>query len=226
MPRKNLVKNYKENSRYHIFNRGVDGREIFQNEENYLTFLGILKQALSTPPSKESLQKEFTFNGSTFKGVPRQPKNFHGEVELIAFCLVPDSFHLILEQKGKNSMEAFMRSVSTRYSMYFNKKHNRSGSLFQGTYQAVLIEEGQHLQHLSRFIHRKPLRHLEYIQDGMSSYLIYIDSVKQDWVNPDPVLNFYKSESMDAPRKYKSYKDFVLSDGENSERILGDLILE
>ena len=84
MPAKNVLKVYVENSYYHIYNRGVEKRIIFKDDQDYGVFLGYLKEYLSPPNDVIKLKQEFTLKGESFKGVPRQPNNYSKEIELLA----------------------------------------------------------------------------------------------------------------------------------------------
>ena len=150
MPTRHRIKTYVENSFYHIYNRGVEKRIIFQDDQDYRVFLYYLKLYLSPPESVKSLQKK----GQSFIIKPRQRplNNFYNEINLLAYCLMPNHFHLLLKQKPANGIEKFMRSFGTKYVQYFNKRYRRIGPLFQGTYKGVLIETDEQLLHLSRYL--------------------------------------------------------------------------
>ncbi len=68
MPSRNIVKIYVKDGYYHIYNRGTEKRTIFEDEQDYKTFLKYLKESLSTPPDPKELTKTFTIQGATFKG--------------------------------------------------------------------------------------------------------------------------------------------------------------
>ena len=123
MPAKNAVKTYKPKSIYHVYNRGASKQNIFLDEEDYRTFLGYLKYYL-TP---------FNLQGSSLKVSPsRISRNHSEEIELLAYCLMPNHFHLLLNQEKVDSINYFLRSLATKYSMYFNQKNERTGHLFEG----------------------------------------------------------------------------------------------
>ena len=131
VPAKNSIKLYLADSYYHIYNRGVEKRKIFQDDEDYKVFLSYLKIYLEPPKKQE--KTEFKINNAVFRGVKRPLNNFNSQIELIAYCLMPNHFHLLVYQKTEKAMEFFMRSLGTKYSQYFNKKYDRVGYLFQGT---------------------------------------------------------------------------------------------
>ncbi len=175
-------------SYYHIYNKGVEGRVIFNDQEDYLTFVGYLREYLSPAPKKEDTKKVFTVNGRTYKGTPHQPKNYFGKVELIAYSLVSDHFHLILNQMAKDSQSNLLRSLCTRYSMYFNKKYKRTGSLFDGPYKSAEVDESTELLPLSRHIHDQNLQS-KISTHEFSSYPEYVGKRKSSWVKTQFILS-------------------------------------
>jgi putative transposase len=209
MPAKNIVKIDVKDGYYHIYNRGVEKRVIFKDPQDYKVFLNYLKEFLSFPPNHKELLKSFTFKGETFKGMPRQVKNYNKEITLLVFCLMPNHFHLIIRQNQKSSMKEFMQSLLTRYSMYFNKRHNRVGGLFQGAYKAVLVDNENYLLHLSRYIHLNPSEFSNNLVNAYSSYGDYLRLRKTSWVDTDLILSFFNQAKLPYLNKKNSYKDFV-----------------
>lgn len=229
MPAKNLIRIDLENSYYHIYNRGVEKRIIFEDEQDYKVFLKYLKDYLSPPPDPAQSKKSFTLQGLSFKGIPYQTKNHFGKVELVAYGLVPNHFHFMMHQIEKGAIEKFTRSLLTRYSMYFNKKYDRVGSLFQGPYKSVMIENENYLLHLSRYIHLNPKEYSKNLAEAYSSYAEYLGIRHTSWVKPGAVLQYFDKAKSDFMRGTNTYKDFVEKyDSENSgsESFLEGLILE
>jgi putative transposase len=226
MPSRNSIKIYVKDGFYHIYNRGVEKRIIFEDDQDYKVFLKYLKEALSPPPDSKLLKKTISLQGASFKGVPRQPKNFQTQIDLLAFCLMPNHFHLLLKQSSKDSMESFMRSVITRYSMYFNKRYSRVGKLFQGHYKACLIKNDNYLLHLSRYIHTNPLENYSDLTKAYSSYSQYIGLTKSNWLKPELILSFFDRADKSFFRGTNTYNNFVEKSEIDSESMLGKLILE
>lgn len=229
MPAKNSIKIPIENGYYHIYNRGANKQKIFDSSQDYSVLLNYLKEALSPIPKLQEVKKfEIEINGITFLKPKRVPKNFHGEIDLIAYALMPNHFHFLIKQNKSESMEAFMRSVATRYSMYFNKVHDRAGSLFQGIYKAVSIENENHLLHLSRYIHLNPKETFNNLASIYSSYANYIGIKNSNWLNPHPVLDYFNQPTNLNFKKFNNYKKFVedYSINSQSNNILRDLTLE
>jgi REP element-mobilizing transposase RayT len=230
MPAKNSIKIPVENGFYHIYNRGVNKQEIFGGPTDYAVFLRYLKEALSPVQKFSDIQKfEVEIKGRIFSSIKRQPKNFHGEIDLIAYALMPNHFHLLIKQNRRESMESMMRSVLIRYSMYFNKAYDRVGPLFQGIYKAIPIENEGYLLHLSRYIHLNPKDNFKNLIDAYSSYADYIGKKKTPWLDPRPVLDYFNNPINPEFKKINNYKDFVEkynSENKASEDFLQGLTLE
>lgn len=223
MPSRNIVKTYVEGGIYHIYNRGVEKRVIFQDEQDYKVFLSYLKEYLSATEIK---RKTFTLQGSTFKGIERQPNNYKLKIELLTYCLMPNHFHLVIKQLDGISMKFFMKSISTRYSMYFNKKYKKVGPLFQGKYKAVLVADESYLLHLTRYIHINPSEYFSNLVDAYSSYADYLHLRKTEWLNTNLILSHFENNVGLEFNKYNSYKKFVEDSRLNGTAILSNLKLE
>jgi putative transposase len=208
MPAKNSVKQFIENGYYHIYNRGVEKRVIFMDEQDYAVFLNYLKQYLD--PSLGS-----------------DPKSLAKEINLLAFCLMPNQFHLLVKQNTINGMTKLIRVVCTKYVMYFNKKYARVGTLFQGKYKAVMIENDGYLLHLSRYIHLNPAYPgSDPKQYAYSSYPYYLGFKNAAWIKPQEILIFFKSAQKLNLKDCLSYESFVEDYKEDPEEILEELTLE
>ncbi len=205
MPAKNSVKFDIEEIYYHVYNRGVDKRVIFEDEQDYKVFLGYLKEYLSPSRPLSEFEIEVTLKGSTFKGIPRLVNNYSDQIDLVCYCLMPNHFHLLLKQRDVGSMKNFMRSIATRYSVYFNKKYERSGSLFQGVYKAVAVSNESYLLHLSRYIHLNPKELKNNLSDSYSSYADHIGMRNTSWVKKDVIQSYFSNKNGNR----SSYQAFV-----------------
>lgn len=240
MPAKNTLKPYLENSYYHIYNRGVEKRTIFLDEQDHHVFLHYLKIYLSPPASLNQAYKACkgackACKGDSFVSQPRQRplNNFHRVISLLAYILMPNHFHLLIKQKPANGIEKFMRSLGTKYVQYFNKRYDRVGPLFQNVYKAVLIESDEQLLHLSRYIHLNPLGNNKKesplqrkLLDSYSSYAEYLGKRKTDWIHPKEILSFFKTAKRTSLKDILSYQSFVEDYAQPPEELLGNLILE
>ena len=197
MPARNSVKTYLEDSYYHIYNRGVAKQQIFHDKQDYSVFLSYLKVYLT---SQENI-------------IPKKKlKNYTNEITLLSYCLMPNHFHLLIKQKSSNSINQFMQSLCTKYTIYYNAKYKRVGPLFQGRYKAVLVETDEQLLHLSRYIHQNQIstrydlvtRSDLTLETDYSSRKNYIGNVKQEWVKTDVILNHFSTKN-----QFNSYKAFM-----------------
>lgn len=215
MPAKNVIKQYLANGYYHLYNRGVEKREIFMDKQDEGVFLSYLKEYL-TPKDVEGLRKalsdsQLTYNKRVEIAKQLRINNFSDSLNLLAYCLMGNHFHLLVKQIQERTIETFMRSLCTRYVQYFNKRHgNRVGGLFQSTYKAVLVQSEEQLWHLSRYIHRNPAtKGLSLIDCSRpSSYQNYLGLVNQAWVKPGDVLSYFAKSSF----SFNSYTSFVEND--------------
>lgn len=225
MPSRNSLKVYIENGFYHVYNRGVEKRTIFEDEQDYRVFLKYLKEILS-PPDPSAMITIFTLRGQSYKAVKTPLKNFSKEINLCAYCLMPNHFHFLIKQTKRTSLEGFMRALMTRYSMYFNKRYDRVGSLFQGRYKAVLIENEMYLLHLTRYIHLNPSEYTKDLVSAYSSYANYLKLWHTPWVKSSFVLSFFNQQTLPDFKKLLTYKKFVESYEANSSLMLKGLTLE
>src|SRR3989344_8382940 len=179
MPARNRIKQYLEDGYYHIYNRGVEKRKIFLDQQDYGVFLGYLKEYL-LPKNEKRLAERLAIEDLNPQERNKIYKllhmnNFHGEIKLLAYCLMPNHFHLFIKQKSADSIDKFMNSIGTRYTMYFNKKHGRVGSLYQDVYKAVSVVREPQFIYLSKYIHKQALAlQGDALQDQPSSYKEYI----------------------------------------------------
>src|SRR3989344_8792379 len=151
MPQKNSRKEYGVGGYYHIYNRGVEKRKIFLDEQDYKVFLSYMKFYLE----KDDLQGEAL--QETKVSPSKIPKNYHGKINLLAYCLMPNHFPFFVSQSTDRAIAEFMQSLVLKYVMYFNKKYKRVGGLFQSRYKTVLINNENQFIYISKYIHRNPV---------------------------------------------------------------------
>ena len=221
MPSNNVIKSYIENGYYHIYNRGVEKRDIFLEEQDCKVFLHYLKLYLSPI---EELMKQIEPSSRILRFIPL---NLSREVNLLTFALMPNHIHLQIKQKTKDGMVKLMRRLATSYVMYFNKKYNRVGALFQSTYKAALVETDSYLLHLSRYIHLNPTKINPALNfEEFSSYPYYLGEKHASWIKPQEILGYFKTAQRTGLKDILSYQSFVEDYQENSAELLGALILE
>lgn len=184
-----------EGEYYHIFNRSIGRAPIFENKRDSNQFLRSLEFYLQVNiPIKYSLFKK------------REEREIKPPflASVYVFVLMPNHFHLLVQQTYENGISIFLRRLTDSFSHYFNKKNQRSGPLFEGRFKSVHIETEAQLLHLSRYIHLNPTTsHLvEDPQDYYSSsYRDYVEKNRFNWLDTSVILNHFKTEG--------SYKKFV-----------------
>ncbi|MFA6470105.1 MAG: transposase [Bacteroidota bacterium] len=119
---------YETGKYYHVYNRGAHGQEIFVSDENFRFCISLLKKYSS-----------------------------HFLVSIHTFCLMPNHYHLLLQQHQGGSIRSFIQTTFNAYSQAFNKVYQHSGTLFQGRAKGKDVESDLYAVRLSRYIHRNPI---------------------------------------------------------------------
>lgn len=135
MPARNIVKKYSPDSYFHIYNRGVAKQTIYHDEEDYAVFMNLLKRYLDIEPHADRSGRLY--------------EHLRDDIELLTFCLMPNHFHLLVYLHDEDSATKLLRGVCTAYTLYYNRKYNRVGTIFQGRYKASRITSDSYLEHIS-----------------------------------------------------------------------------
>lgn len=147
---------FTEGEFYHLYNRGVDKRIIFSSASDYRRFLMLLYLANSTQDTRISNVLRITKYADVFSLDRDEPL-----VAIGAFCLMSNHFHILATPLIENGISQFMLKLQTGYSMYFNTKNERSGSLFQGPFKSTHADTDRYLQYLYSYIHLNPAKLLD-----------------------------------------------------------------
>lgn len=115
---------------YHIYNRGSRRGPIFREEENYLFLLRRIKRYAAM------------FN-----------------ITVVAYCLMPNHYHLLLRQDGPHAAGLLPQRVFNSYTKAFNRRYGTSGTLFEGRFKAIRVDKEDYLLHLCRYIHANTVKH-------------------------------------------------------------------
>ena len=141
---------------YHVYNRGVDKRVIFTDHSDYKRFIKLLFfcNSLKKVEMREVSRKLYL--GITLGDFIEE----RGEtlVDIGAFCLMPNHFHLLMHEKGDGGVTLFLKKLCTAYSMYFNAKNTRTGKLFERAFQAEHANSDNYLKYLFSYIHLNPAK--------------------------------------------------------------------
>lgn len=141
---------------YHVLSRGVDKRKIFMDDKDYLRFIHDLFEFNNQLPVSNILYR-FGKNKNMDIVSPYIKKPRELLVDISAFCLMPNHYHLLLEPRAENGISLFMKKLNIGYAKYFNKKYERTGALFEGRYKSILIKNHAHFTHIPYYIHLNPL---------------------------------------------------------------------
>jgi len=195
---------------YHILNRGVAQMPIFSSSREYSRFLELIDFYRYLNP---------LLSFSHYNRLPKEEKNLfmtnlrknHRLVEIFAYCLMPNHFHLLLKQFVDKGVSMVLANVQNGYAKYFNLKHQRKGPLVQSMFKAVRIETDEQFLHISRYIHLNP----------SSSYLLKIDKLlSYPWFSLPEYLEirtpvFVNSKAiLDLAGGKERYRKFVFDQAE------------
>ena len=196
---------------YHIYNRGVEKRAIFIDDNDRERFIRLLHIANGQRPVVFRLVQ-----GLPLAKIEMGEKN----TAILSYALMPNHFHILTKEVHENGVSEFMEKILTGYSMYFNKKYKRVGPLFQGTFKAEHVERDEYLKYLFAYIHLNPIKLIEPkwkeqgIQDSkkaeqflrsyqFSSYLDYVG------VERDERIILSQNEAPQYFMDKFEFKDFV-----------------
>lgn len=199
---------------YHLYNRGVDKRIVFTNDSEYPRFLNTVLY-YQYPQQLRFSWKELAKSKTGLKN------ENNAIVKILSFNLMPNHFHLLVRQLTDNGITKFMHNIGTSYTNFFNTKHHRSGSLFQGRFQSVHIKTNEQFLHTMRYIH------LNHVVSGLvkkpedwpwSSHLDYLGLRKPSLLDTQEILSCFSSLT-----DYKKFIDDQIEYAKELEQIKRDL---
>ncbi|MDP2668385.1 MAG: transposase [bacterium] len=207
---------------YHIYNRGVDKRNIFSNQSDMKRFLQCMDEFNTVQPIGSLYENSFVGDEIKVKRRSKQLVNF------VAYCLNPNHYHFILEQVAENGISRFMHRLNGGYTWYFNKQYNRSGSLFQGRFKAKHIDSNEYLLHVCIYVNLNFKVHqlggsaAKLVKSSWDEYTIKSQEIKI--CKKDIILNQFRSAN-----EYKSFALDALPDlieRKQREKELASLLLD
>ncbi|MBI2673760.1 MAG: transposase [Candidatus Zambryskibacteria bacterium] len=136
---------------YHLYNRGTEKRKIFLNRQDYERFLSLLY--LANGMARVDIKRQ----GSTLSELLTQDRD-EKLVDICAYCLMPNHFHLIVRETKDYGISKFMQKLITGYTMYFNKAHERNGALLQGKFKSEHANSDRYLNYLIAYLHLNPIK--------------------------------------------------------------------
>lgn len=143
-------------SYYHIYNRGVDKRDIFSSKKDVDRFVLSIKKFNSLTPIGS--MKEILLYKNKNSGA-KHPNMDQRLVSIVCFCLNPNHFHFILKQEVDGGISEFMKRLSGGYTNYFNTLYGRSGSLFQGRFKSCMVSSDQYFLKIFPYVNVNFLIH-------------------------------------------------------------------
>lgn len=139
---------------YHVLNRGVDKRKIFLDDKDRFRFVHNLFEFNN---QDHVFNNTFFFDNLSSIDIRRRYKKKKTLVDVHAFCLMDNHYHLLVSSTVENGIPKFMKKINMGYSKYFNAKYNRSGALFEGRHKKIIVKDEVHFIHLPYYIHLNPL---------------------------------------------------------------------
>ena len=196
-----VIRDFEVGGIYHIFNRGWGKKNIFLDETDFLRFIVSLywfnndNNIIIDDLTSED-RNFITASGSTagnYANNSRNIKNRKPVVEILAFTLMTNHYHLVVREITLGGVSLFMQKLGGGYTGYFNEKHNKKGygGIFQGRYKSVRIESDGQLIAIFNYVHTNPI--------GL------VEPMWKDFIvkNKSESLNFLKNY------RWSSYNDYI-----------------
>lgn len=191
MPRK--AREFEIGAIYHIVNRGVEKRRIFETNQDYSRFILALEFFNAKNPFKlwDLFERTASNPALLKKRLEGQRDTPHSPiVDFLAFALMPNHFHLIVKEIVEGGVSLFMQKIGG-YSTYFNKQHDRVGPLFQSRYKAVRVQDDIQLANVFVYVHTNPV---ELVEAGWKEFKVK---------DPNKALTYLENY------KWSSYRDYI-----------------
>ena len=177
----------------HVMARGIEGRDIFRDMNDREAFLDRLSELVTK-----------------------------GSVQLLAWCLMPNHFHLLLRTR-EMSLATLMRRLMTGYAVWHNRRHQRKGHLFQNRYKSIVVEEEPYFLELVRYIHLNPVRGgiVDTLSSldryGFSGHSVLMGIEDFGCQDIDWVLGWFGKRKGTARRRYLAFIDKGFNQGVKEE---------
>ena len=207
---------------YHIYNRGVDKRDVFLDNYDFIRFIRSLRDFNNNlGDSQRDYIRRMSTNKKSDFGYPKS--DFCPLVEFIDYCLNPNHYHFILKQLVEGGITLFMRKLGTGYTNYFNTRYHRSGSLFQGTFKSIHIKSNKYLLWLSGYVNGNSEIHKIAKAEKYSwcSYTDYLGRRNGTLCNKSIILDQFKNI-----KEYKEFTDNVIKEVKEHKDEVKEYLLE
>ena len=140
---------------YHLLNRGTEKRDIFMDDRDRARFIHDLFEFNDTKPASN-----VAYSFKKITDVARPYIERDRIVDLHAWCLMRNHYHLLVSERKEGGLTTFMRKLNTGYTNYFNERYTRNGVLFQGRTKKILIHSSAHFLHILHYVHLNPLDYM------------------------------------------------------------------
>lgn len=192
-----------EGEHYHIYNRGVDKRDIFLDEKDFERFLKSMIEFNCIEPIGSIYEN--SFSTKLRDPVPKDKKD-NPLVDFVAYCLNSNHYHFLLQQSAEKGVEKFMHRLGVGYTMYFNQKYKRTGALFQGTFKAIHVDSNEQLLRLSAYVNLNNKVHKLSESVTRSSWMEYVDNPKSFLCNKAIIAEQFSTND------YKMFAEEAIQD--------------
>lgn len=184
---------FAQNEYYHIYSRGVEKRKIFMNTKDYNRFVALLYIMNQDKPF---------IMGNYLRDKQKNLFNIFTEkrektlVSILSYCLMPNHFHLILHEHTERGITKFMGKLLTAYSMYFNKKYERSGPLLTHPFRSEHISNESQYMYIFSYVHLNPLSIIDknWKENGIKNTKEFIENYQ--WSSYKDFLEKKRPESL------------------------------
>lgn len=199
---------------YHVFNKTIDKRRIFETDKLCNLFLELITYYRSNK-AQISFSLLERLESNVLEDLLRKVKLIkYFKVEILAYCFMPTHYHLLLKQKIENGVPRFISDVLNSFTRNFNVKNERAGPIFLPKFKSVAIKTNEQLMHVSRYIHLNPfsgnlVSNLQKLTSyRWSSYSIYLANMQNSLINTKEVMRLFNFDSDRYRRFVESNADY------------------
>ncbi|MBI3620225.1 transposase [Candidatus Roizmanbacteria bacterium] len=203
---------------YHIYNKTLEKKHLFDNQKLGYLFLDLISYYRSTKATLRYLRlKELNNYLAVVKRKDCSDPKFY-RVDLMAYCLMPTHYHLLLKQTAENGAMRFMADIINSFTRYVNIATERKGPIFLTQFKASYIRAEDELKHVSRYIHLNPYsgglvrNYSDLLDYQFSSLKEYVKLTAEPLSATSEVLSLFQADRT-------RYKRFVLSNAEYQKRL-------
>ncbi len=165
---------------FHVMNRGVDKRTIFEDDQDRARFVHDMFEFNSTERTKNTGRRQ-----PHLDAISRRITDRKAIVDIHGWCLMGNHYHLLLSKRTEGGLSDFLKKLNGGFAKYFNEKNKRVGALFQGRTRKVGVQTDAHFLYILHYIHLNPLDFLNGAEQwrtrrisGVQKTLLYLDQYR------------------------------------------------